>query len=186
MVFRRSRPPEYHGPWSAAVELAHRLQTGDCLPSLASQVLLGPGETLHASVGAGCWRRYGVNTMYEQRQVLAFGGLGMLGLTAAASAVGNRRRRAEARAYAVEQWRPLGELWVLATDRRLLLLHQNVWTSVWYSGIRQVLPCPHEWRMELMLEGDHPYGFQGEWVPYLSVVLVYLLWAEIVYLLPPG
>ncbi len=64
---------------------------------------------------------------------------------------------------------------VLATNQRLLVLHEGAWASVWYSAIRQVVPHLDEGRLELIFDDDPPYLLIGEWVPYLAVVITAVL-----------
>ena len=157
--------------WDAAVRLADALTAGRALPEMASPVLLEPGEVVHADLTAYGWRFHGVDVVYEEPRVIGIGGPIFFAVTAAAAASARRRARAEAERLAAPQWRTLGHLRILATDRRLLVLYQASWASVWYAGIRQVLPAVHEQRLQLIFEDDPPYALAGPWVPYLSVVL---------------
>lgn len=157
--------------WEAAVRLADDLTAGRALPVMPSPVLLEPGEVLHADLTAHGWRFHGIDVIYEEPRVVALGGPIFFAVTAAAAASARRRARAEAERLAAPQWRTLGHLRILATDQRLLVLYQGAWASVWYAGIRQVLPAMHERRLQLLFEDDSPYALGGSWVPYLSVVL---------------
>lgn len=157
--------------WGAAVRLAGELAEGCALPAIPSPVLLEPGEVLHVDLSAYGWRFHGVDVIYEEPRVLGIGGPIFFAVTAAAAASARRRARAEAERLASPQWRPLGYLRILATDRRLLVLYQGSWASVWYAGIRQMHPAVHEQRLQLIFEDDPPYALAGPWVPYLTVVL---------------
>ncbi|HWL41560.1 MAG TPA: hypothetical protein VNQ73_01355 [Ilumatobacter sp.] len=161
--------------WDAAVELYGSLQRGDALPLVSSPVALDPSETARAYVPAWGWRFHGVDVAYTEHCFLALGGLAMFGLTAAATAAGNRRARAEAERLAAPQWRPLGELPILATDRRLLVFHESAWASVWLAGVRELVPSPDERQLVMHFDDDPPYGLCGPWVPYLTVVVSALL-----------
>lgn len=161
--------------WDAAVELYGSLQQGHALPQIPSPAILDPGEVAHACVSAWGWRFHGVDVSYTQHGLFAFGGLTMFGLTAAATAVGNRRARAEAERLAAPQWRSLGELPIVVTDQRLLVLHQSVWASVWLSGVRRMVPSLGERRLEMGFDDDPPYALCGPWVPYLTVMTSALL-----------
>jgi hypothetical protein len=164
--------------WDAAEGLARSVATGGSLPSLASPVLVEPGEVLHAVLDAYGWRFEAAEVVYERRTVVAGGGPLLFGITAAVSAVGNRRARDAAARHAAPQWRALGPLRVLATDRRLLVFHQGVWASVWLAAICQLHPVLEEQRLELAFEHDPPYAIAGPWVPYLAVVLTTALAAQ--------
>lgn len=157
--------------WDAAVGLADELTAGRSLPVMPSPVLLEPGEVLHADLTAHGWRFHGVDVIYEEPHVIGIGGPFLFAVTAAAAATARRRAKAEAERLAAPQWRPLGLLRILVTDRRLLVLYQGAWASVWYVGIRQTHPAVHEQRLQLVFEDDPPYALAGPWVPYLTVVL---------------
>jgi hypothetical protein len=85
--------------------------------------------------------------------------------------VARRRARREAEALAAPQWRPLGALRILATDRRLLVWHANGWASVWYDAIRELHPDLEAGRLDMTFENDPPYCLAGPWVPYLTVIV---------------
>jgi len=161
--------------WSAAERLAEGMSLGEPLPVLSSPVLLEWGEVLHASGHATGWRYQAFDVSYEQRRALVIGGPLLAGITAAVTAGANRRARQEAERRAVPQWHPLGQLQLLATNYRLLVLHDGTWASVWYDAIRQVRPAMAEGRVELIFEDDAPYELVGSWVPYLTVVLTTVL-----------
>lgn len=157
--------------WDAAVRLAGDLAEGRVLPVMPSPVLMEPGEVLHSDLAAYGWRFHGIDVIYEEPRVVGIGGPIFFAVTAAAAASARRRARTEAERLAAPQWRTLGHLRILATDRRLLVFYQGSWASVWYAGIRQVLPTMREQRLQLIFEDDPPYALAGPWVPYLSVVL---------------
>jgi hypothetical protein len=161
--------------WIAAVDLAGHVAAGGQLPDIPSPVLLDAGEVLHADVPAQGWRFHGADVTYVAPHVVAIGGPLMFGLTAAGSAVARRRARREAEALAAPQWRPLGGLRILVTDRRLLAWHKGAWASVWYSVIREFRPDLATGRLDMTFESDPPYCLAGPWVPYLTVVVTTLL-----------
>ncbi|MGQ0823762.1 MAG: hypothetical protein ACT4OX_01820 [Actinomycetota bacterium] len=164
-----------HTEWDAAIELAHRVATRGELPHLASPVLLDVGEALHADVPADGWRYHAADVSYTKPRAVAVGGPLMFGLVAGASAVARRRARREAEALAAPQWRPLGALRILATDRRLLVWHEGTWASVWYDAIRELRPCLEYRRLDMTFENDPPYCLAGPWVPYITVVVTTVL-----------
>lgn len=164
--------------WDAAIDLANRVAAGDGLPNLASPVLLDAGEVLHADVAADGWRYHAVDITYMEPRVVALGGPLMFGLAAAVSAVARRRARREAEALAAPQWRPLGALRSLATDRRLLVWHEGAWASVWYDAIRELHPDLEAARLDMTFDNDPPYCLAGPWVPYLTVIVTTVLAAQ--------
>ena len=140
--------------------------------------MLDPGESLHADVPAEGWRYHAAYVTYSAPRAVAIGGPLMLGLVAAGNAVARRRARREAEARAAPQWRPLGLLRILATDRRLLVWHDGAWASVWYDAIRELQPDFEVGRLKTTFENDPPYCLAGRWVPYLAVVVTTALTAR--------
>jgi hypothetical protein len=161
--------------WSAAVGLANRVAADGELPSLPSPVLLDAGEVLHGDLTAEGWRFHGADVSYAAPYAVAIGGPLMFGLVAAGSAAARRRARQEAEALAAPQWRPLGELRILATDRRLLVWHDGAWASVWYHAIRELRPDLDGARLDMTFDDDPPYCLAGPWVPLLTVIITTVL-----------
>lgn len=157
--------------WDLAVGLADQLSHGGGLPSLASPVLLDRGEVLHADLGAFGWRFQAMDVLYEEPRVLPFGGPVLFAAASIGAASARRRARAEAERLAAPQWRSLGSLGVLATDRRLLVWFEGAWASVWYDGIRELHPDLANDRVTMLFDHDPPYALAGPWVPYLTVIL---------------
>jgi hypothetical protein len=164
--------------WDIAVELAEQVASGRPLPVLASTVLLDPGEVLHADVAAVGWRFQAMDVFYEEPRILAFGGPVLFAAASIGAASARRRARAEAERLAAPQWRSLGELRVLATDRRLLVWFEGAWASVWYDGIRELHPDLEQHRVTMLFDDDPPYALAGPWVPYLTVILTACLAAR--------
>lgn len=142
---------------------------------MSSPIPLDTCETAHSYMNAWGWRFHGADVAYTEHSLLALGGFTMFGLTAAATAVGNRRARADAERLAAPQWRPLGELPILTTNRRLLVFHGSAWASVWLSGIRELDPSLGERQLVMHFDDDPPYALCGPSVPYLTVVISALL-----------
>lgn len=166
--------PITQGSVLEAERLAFGVADGHPLPVVPSPVQLDQGEVLHARLDAEGWRYHAVDVVYEQQRVVA-GGVVTFGLAAALAGFGNRRTRRRAEELAAPQWRPLGPMPVLSTNQRLLVFHEGLWQSVWYSGICQMIPSPEDGRLELRFEADPPYLLCGEWVPYLTVVVATVL-----------
>lgn len=158
--------------WDLAVALADQHAHGGGLPVLASTVLLDPGEVLHADLGAVGWRFQAMDVLYEEPRVLALGGPVLVAAASIGAASARRRARAEAERLAAPQWRSLGSLRVLATDRRLLVRFEGAWASVWYDGIRELHPDLANARVTMLFDDDPPYALAGPWVPYLTVIMV--------------
>lgn len=167
--------PGNDSAWSAAVALASQVDREGELPNVPSAVVLDAGEMLHADAAAEGWRFEGADVTYAAPRAVSIGGPLMFGLVAAGSAAARRRARQEAGALAAPQWRPLGALRVLATDRRLLVWHEGTWASVWYRAIREIRPDLAVNRLDMTFEDDPPYRLAGPWVPYLSVIITTVL-----------
>lgn len=159
------------GAWDAAIDLARWVISNGGPPTMPSPVVLDPGELLHADLWAHGWRYQAIDVVYQAPRVVAFGGLMVFGLAALGSAAARRRARRDAESRAVPQWRPLGALRVLATNRRLLVWHDGAWASVWLNSILELHPMLDARRLDLTFEGDPAYCLTGPWVPYLAVVV---------------
>jgi len=170
----RSRPGN-GSEWSAAVDLANRVAAGTELPSLPSPVLLHAGEVVHADITAEGWRFHGADVTYTAPHAVAIGGPLIFGIVAAGNTAARRRARREAEALAAPQWRLLGALRTLATDRRLLVWHDGAWASVWYHAIREFRPDLEAARLDMTFDNDPPYCLAGPWVPYLTVIVTTVL-----------
>lgn len=161
--------------WDFAVELANAVADGRELPVLTSPVLLDCGEVLHGDVTAEGWRFHGADVSYGAPRAVAFGGPLMFGLVAASSAAARPRTRQQAEVLAAPQWRPLGPLRILATNRRLLVWHESAWASVWHAAIREFRPDLETARLDLTFDDDPPYHLAGPWVPLLTVIVTTIL-----------
>jgi hypothetical protein len=161
--------------WNLAVDLANAVADGNGLPILPSPVLLDSGELLHGDVIAEGWRFQGADVTYLEPRAVAFGGPVTFGMVASGSAATRRRARRRAKSLAAPQWRPLGPLRILATDRRLLVWHEDAWASVWYHAIREFRPDLEAARLDLTFDDDPPYHLAGPWVPLLTVIVTTVL-----------
>ena len=161
--------------WDAAVDLASHVAAKGELPVVPSPVLLDADEVLHGDLTAEGWRFHGADVTYAAPHAVALGGPVMFGLVAAGSAATRRSVRREAEALAAPQWRPLGGLRILATDRRLLVWHQGAWASVWYHAICEIRPDLEAAGLEMTFDDDPPYCLAGPWVPYLTVIVTTIL-----------
>lgn len=157
--------------WDLAVGLADQLAHGGALPVLASTLLLDPGEVLHADLGAVGGRFQAMDVVYDEPRVLAFGGPVLFAAASIGAASARRRARADAERLAAPQWRSLGSLRVLATDRRLLVWFEGAWASVWYDGIRELHPDLVNDQVTMLFDDDPPYALAGPRVPYLTVIM---------------
>lgn len=161
---------------SADVEpdLATVLENGGWLrPIDVPDLLLPDGEDAYADFWATGWRYEAAVVSYERR-TLVVGGPWMALATWTASALGNRRRRASAEAASAPQWRPLGQIRVVVTSSRLLVLHGGVWCSVWYAEIAGVRAAPGGASVGIQFRADPPYRLDGVGFSDLEQVIRYL------------
>ena len=144
-------------PTDAESDLAAVLENGGWLrPINVSDLLLPDGEDAYADFWAMGWRYEAAVVPYERRTVVVGGPLMALA-TWTASALGNRRRRESAEAASAPQWRPLGQIRVVVTSSRLLVLHGGAWWSVWYSEIVRVQTLSGSRMVDLTFRADAPY-----------------------------
>lgn len=157
-----------------ARDLVESLSTGCRLDPLALDGLpLLDDEHAYAEVDATAWRWVALSVAYEQRALLVGGPL-LMCTTGILSAVANGRRRREAERSAAPQWRALGPVRVVATDRRLLVWHLGAWWSVWFDAVSGVHPDLAAHRLDLTFGHDAPYRLEGPAVPLLAVALAWL------------
>jgi len=146
----------------------HRRDCSAQDPSVCASGLLLPGErVISDAVAVYGWRYESVEVTYD-RKTLMVGGPLLFVLTGAVSALRNRSARRAAEARAARQWRPLGQLTVVATTDRLLVWHQNAWWSVWYSAIEQS-SC-RDRRLHLRFLDTPPYLLAGDVSPLANAI----------------
>lgn len=159
---------------AAAQHLADALANGDDLPQIETSLHLADDEIMHAGINADCSWYGDTEVTYQHRRFLVFGGIGTLGLAAAASAIGNQRRRNAAAALSRPQWRSLGSIPVLLTSRRILLTTDDTFTTVWLDDILQATPSADHRHLELTCQSHPLLSIHGDWVPYFTVALSHL------------
>lgn len=156
----------------AARRLAEALDNGGWLqPVAVEDAPLDPGEEAYADLLAHGWRYHAIDVQYDHRTVM-FGGPFLFAATALASCAANRRRRREAERLAAAQWRPLGCLRVLVTSRRLLVLRDGAWHSVWYAAVTDIRSTPVSVTLDLTFAVDPPYRLVGPGLCSLAPFLV--------------
>lgn len=113
------------------------------------------GERIHAEITANAWRFLAFDVPYDRRTILFGGPLGFA-CAGLASMFGNRRARRRAEAVAAPQWRYLGHLPVIVTDRRLLIQHDGAWWPILGSAIRSAYV--EAGSLTLLFKNDPPYA----------------------------
>lgn len=133
---------------------AHRLPP----PTIDQPDWLLPGERIHAEITADAWRYLALDVPYDRRTILFGGPLGFA-CTGLASMIGNRRTRRMAEALAAPQWRYLGHLPIIVTNRRLLIEHGGAWWPVWFEMVER---CAY-WDEGVLLcfRRDAPYALRS-------------------------
>lgn len=159
--------------------LAAELRAGGELKPIATSLRLDAGEVAYFESWAWLSQYFATDGTYRHTSFVAGGGAGLVALTAGISAIGNVSRQRAATAMAAPQWRPLGAVPLVATDRRLLACDQGRWLSWWYTAVRQFVPyIPHHLTVDLLLDEGRPTRFAGAPVASLAVILARLLYGE--------
>lgn len=169
--------------WVAARGLICRLDEGYPLPVIGNPLETG-SEAVHLDVLVNGWWYGATDVLYDEVRYMDFRGLGTLAMTAAASAVGNRRAREAAQALATPQWRPLGEapVQVSLTERHLVLRSDEATVTLALADGLQLLSDLPNRRLELHAPDRPPFALHGHWVPYLTVALTYASSGEVLLL----
>lgn len=157
-----------------ARQLAESLAQGAQLEPLHVEGLpLLHGESAYAEVDVEAWRWLAADVVYERRSTL-LGGPVVMTVSALASATGNRRRRLAAERAAAPQWRPLGIIRVVVTDRRFLVWHESAWWSLSFDAVVAWEVDAGAPALTLSVREVAPYRVVGPSVPLLVVVLLWL------------
>ena len=152
----------------AARQLARALDNGGWLhPIVVEDAPLEDGELAYADASAFGWRFHAVEVPYEHRTVMVGGPL-LFAATAIVSWASNRRRRREAERQAMPQWRALGQIRVVVSSSRLLVLHNGGWYPVWYPAIAEVRATPDSGILDLTFVADPPYRLAGSGICSLA------------------
>lgn len=159
--------------------LSCHLRVGGALPRAQSGMLLDYTEIEHTRLWANVHGYYGLDNVQYQRSFFAAGGIAGLIAGAAASAVINDRRKSQAFAHAAPQWRPHGQSPIVVTSQRLLMSESGQWLSLWYGAMRHMSPDLASLSLHIQFEGSPPLRLTGPSVPYLSVVVVYIVKREV-------
>lgn len=133
----------------------------------ADGLLLPDERMISEPVSVYGWRYESAEVTYDRKTFMVGGPL-LFVLTGAVSALRNRSARRAAQARAAQQWRPLGQLTVVATTDRLLVWHQNAWWSVWYSAIEQST-C-RDRQLHLRFPDTPPYLLDGDVSPLANAI----------------
>jgi hypothetical protein len=147
---------------------AHRRHTGNAGDEPKEPSWLLPGEIVRAQVEADAWRYLALDVPYDHRTILYGGPIGWT-VSAIASAIGNRRTRRAAERLAAPQWRHLGHLPIIVTNRRLLVAYEGEWWPIWFDVIDSVDRRGDH--IVLSFESDPPYGLQAAMPDELELLI---------------
>jgi hypothetical protein len=173
--------------WTAACGLVSRLGDGHPLPVIDLEFMGATDEELYVNVATQAWSwTAGPPATWEHREFVDFRGICILALTAAASAIGNRRRRLAAAQATAPQWRAMGPgpVRALLTSQRLIVCTGDDASSLWFD---EDLPATYDLaarHLELRTPMGVPIVLRGQWVPYLTVALIYRMTAGTLELSP--
>jgi hypothetical protein len=178
--FSDSRAVERQQALVAASDLAGWFRAGGEPQQFASPVRLDAGEVCFGSGMAGVAQYFGLDSVgYTRSMFIAGGGVGMIGATAALSALGNANRKKQAAQQAAVQWRQFGMSPAVVTSRRMMACHQGRWLSWWHGQVRQVIPDLGGLNVVLLFDDERPTSFTGTFAPWLAVLLVKLIYGEV-------
>jgi hypothetical protein len=160
--------------------LATHLRAGHGLQPKSSAIRLQEGESEYTQLWADGFRFHSVDGVtYNHSSFIAFGSVPLLAATAGGSAMLNARKRKQAQAQAAAQWRPMGQVGVTITSQRMLVLREMTWESLWFGHVIQAVPQLQNFTLDMIFEGAPPFRFSGPNVPYMAVMLIFLLHGEV-------
>lgn len=191
--FSEDRERERQQALGAASDLVGWFRAGGDPQPASCPVRLDGGEVCFGYGMAGLAQYFGLDsTSYTQSMFIAGGGLGLIGATAALSALGNSNRRKQAEQRAAVQWRQMGMCPTVVTSQRMMACEQGRWLSWWHGQVRQVVPDLTGLNVVLLFDDQRPTSFTGTFAPWLAVLLVKVIYGEVLDApdprsgLPPG
>ena len=177
---------DYREGWRHAAELAAWLRDGGQPPTVATPLVLAPGEVVHATAPVEVAMYHGMDVEYGGGAFVGGASWKGFAATAAASAMYNSHQRRKAESQSMAQWRSYGVQWVTVTSTRFLFMVEGEMIAYGlYDGtILAFEPNWQEFAATLHVNGGSPIGMRGPGVPYLSVLLSSFLFRQIPELTP--
>lgn len=157
--------------WQAAGELHHALTNGASLQPVASRLRL-PREQVYGEFVLQVARYATADVTYTRIRSNLFAPT----KTALAEMAGNHVRRRRAERLAAAQWRPLGPLHTVLTDRSILYSHLGSWCRFDHGAVVELLAEPKRYEMIEFFDGAEPLRLIGPWAPWLSLATAWLLY----------
>lgn len=177
----------YRAGMESARQLASHLRSGGALVPIRSGMRLQSGESEFTQTQAACSRYFALgDSSYTRSTFLGLGSFGALAFTALGSAAWNSHKRRKAERQAAPQWRPIGQVGVTVTSQRILMLQEMTWESIRFPQILQLSPLVEKYQLDILFEGAPAVRLVGPSVPFISVLLFFLLYGDVVVLPPLG
>lgn len=165
--------------FESARQLVKHLQAGQRLAPISTTVHLDHGEQAFAQASVQCARYFSLpDASSTHSTFVGLGSVTALAVTAAGSAAWNAHRRRKAERNAAPQWRRVGQVDVTLTTQRMLMMQDMSWESIWFRQIRQVNPVLDQLDVDVLVDGAPAIKLHGPPVPFISVMLVYLVYGE--------
>lgn len=171
----------FHDGWNRAVELRQWLGAGNApRPQPQQYFIPQPGECYFCTIGVRVHVYTDVTVEYSESMFIAGRGLTGMALTAGASMLLNKANRERARREAAAQWRDLGDSNVHITDHRLVMRIEGHLESLWYgAGMTEFAPRWDEYAAYIGVDDSPPLRLVGPGVPYLSVMVHFLIFGSV-------
>ncbi len=155
--------------------MAH-LRAGGTLLPIRTGVRLDEGEVEYTQSEVDCLRYASVGDgSYNRTMFLGLGSLQALAVTALGSAAWNSHRRRIAEQDAAPRWRGIGRVGLTVTSGRILMFQHMTWESIWFQQVFQMVPQLEHYQLDILFEGAPAVRYHGPSVPFVSVMLFYLL-----------
>lgn len=163
--------------WQAAIELRHRLLNGwSPEPMQLWGVVLPAGDRLLFDLHADYARHYGGSGHYTHTNGMFLGSAPFMIAGFAATAVANRRARANAAYEAQPRWREQQHTRVLVTEQRLICECGGRWLNFDYSAVSGFYPELMSYGLVLDFSNSEPLALSGPPAPFLTVFLTFVLY----------
>jgi hypothetical protein len=158
--------------------MAH-LRAGGTLLPIRTGVRLDEGEVEYTQSEVDCLRYASVGDgSYNRTTFLGLGSLQALAVTALGSAAWNSHRRRIAEQDAAPRWRGIGRVGLTVTSGRILMFQHMTWESIWFQQVFQMVPQLEHYQLDILFEGAPAVRYHGPSVPFVSVMMFYLLYHQ--------
>jgi hypothetical protein len=160
--------------WHEAIRLVMMVGAGARIPAIPPSIMLRPGEVQHGGpFGVDCYVFCGADVEYSQGYAVSGGLL----FTAVGMAIGEAsiaHARREALAHARPQWRLIGRMPMVLTDRRMLIMPEGQWCSYSLDTLVSMTAQVEAYGMDLHFEDAMALRLMGQWIPWAAVAVAAL------------